>query len=258
MIPGASAPTPLADRHRLWPYGPMRSPSLSLTLFAVLAVGCAASKPGTISGRVVLLGTPPAARPIEAVMKDPNARRFHVTAPLTRTFVVSRDGGLADVFVRIKSGLEGRTFDVPSDRPLIETAGTLFHPEVTGVMAGQPFRIRSADPILHNVAATSKADGGFNVAVADQGQVTVKSFATPELFVKLACNVHPWELCHICVEAHPFFSVTDADGRFVLPAGLPAGTYEVEAVHRKGGSMTQTVHFDGKTALDLRFQLQAP
>ena len=113
----------------------------------------------------------------------------------------------------------------------IETAGTLFHPEVTGVMTGQPFRIRSADPIQHNVAATSRSNGGFNVAVANQGQVDIKSFATPELFVKLTCNVHPWELCYICVEPHPFFSVTDADGRFVLPAGLPAGTYEVEAVH---------------------------
>ncbi len=236
----------------------MRFPSLSLTLFAVLAVGCATPKPGTISGRVVLLGTPPPARPIEAVMEDPNARRFHVTAPLTRTFVVSRDGGLADVYVRIKSGLERRTFDVPADRPLIETSGTFFHPVVTGVMAGQPFRIRSADPMLHNAAATPKAGAGFNVAVADQGQVIIKSFATPELFVKLACNVHPWELCYICVEAHPFFSVTGADGRFALPAGIPAGTYEVEAVHRKGGSTTQTVRFDGKTAVDLRFQLRAP
>ena len=258
MISGASTPTPLADRNRLGHRNLMRLPSLSLTLFAMLTVGCAASKPGTISGRVVLIGTPPPARPIEAVMKDPNARRFHVTAPLTRTFVVSRDGGLADVFVRIKSGLEGRTFTVPGDRPLIETSGTFFHPEVTGVMAGQPFRIRSADPMQHNVAATPKANAGFNVAVANQGQVTVKSFAAPELFVKLACHVHPWELCYLCVEAHPFFSVTGADGRFVLPAGLPAGTYEVEAVHRKGGSMTQTVQFDGKTALDLRFQLQAP
>ena len=147
---------------------------------------------------------------------------------------------------------------MPGDRPLIETSGTLFHPEVTGVMAGQPFRIRSADPMLHNLAATPRAKGGFNVAVANQGQVDIKNFATPELFVKLSCNVHPWELCYLCVEAHPFFSVTGADGRFVLPAGLPAGTYEVEAVHRKGGSMTQTVQFDGKTALDLRFQLQAP
>ncbi len=234
------------------------SSSLSLTLFAVLAVGCAAPKPGTISGRVVLLGTPPPARPIEVVMKDPNAQRFHVTAPLTRAFAVSSNGGLADVFVRIRSGLGGRTFKVPGDRPLIETSGTLLHPEVTGVMTGQPFRIRSADPVMHNVAAASKANGGFNVAVVDPGQVTIKSFAAPELFVKLTCNVHPWEVCYICVEPHPFFCVTDSDGRFVLPAGLPVGTYEVEAVHRKAGSMRQTVQFDGKTALDLRFQLQAP
>ena len=55
------------------------------------------------------------------------------------------------------------------------------------------------------------------------------------------------------VLTHPFHSVTEADGAYAI-AGLPAGSYEIEAWHEKlgtqkgsvtvGASDTQTVNFE--------------
>ena len=65
--------------------------------------------------------------------------------------------------------------------------------------------------------------------------------------VKCACNVHPWMNAYIGVVSHPFFGVTGDDGSFSL-AGLPAGTYTVEAWHEKYGTQdTQVAVGDGES-----------
>lgn len=57
------------------------------------------------------------------------------------------------------------------------------------------------------------------------------------------CNNHPWMNAFVNVSSTPFFAVTDADGRFQID-GLPAGEYELGAVHEKLGE--QTIHLTVK------------
>jgi len=73
------------------------------------------------------------------------------------------------------------------------------------------------------------------------GWTTTKSFATPELFLRIKCDVHPWMFAYICVATHPWFDVTDAAGRFQFLYPLPAGTYTLSAVHLKAGEVTRTL-----------------
>ncbi len=213
---------------------------------------------GQIRGRVALLGSPPPEREIEAVLQDTNARRLHEHAPFTQNYQVSADGGLGGVFVHLKSGWEGMAFAVPTNQPVIATSGTLFYPNVLAVMAGQSFQISNRDPLMHNLNTAPKLNEGFNVALAGEGQCAVKAFANPEPFIRLACNVHPWELGYVCVSATPFFTVTEANGHFTLPAGLPDGVYEVEALHRRAGSQSAWVRFRREEAPLLAFELTVP
>src|SRR2546426_3054134 len=81
-----------------------------------------------------------------------------------RHYVVSKDGGLANVLVYIKSGLEGKKFPTPAEGPVLDQVGCLYEPYVMGVMVNQKFKIKNSDATLHNVHATPKINTEFNFA----------------------------------------------------------------------------------------------
>jgi hypothetical protein len=207
---------------------------------------------------VWLLGTPPPARPITAVLSDPNASQFHKTAPMSRTYLVSPEGGLANVYVHLKSSLPTNAMAIPAGRPRLELTGTFFEPYVLGVVAGQPFEIRNTDPILYNVNATPRLNPGFNVAMANEGPAHAIRFQVPEPFIRLTDNVHPWCIGYVCVAENQFHALTDSNGYFTLPAGLPDGRYEVEVMHLKAGSKSSIIEYRAGEPPFLGFELTVP
>src|SRR5262249_32821388 len=190
-----------------------------------------------IFGRVWISGTLPPE--ISLTATDPVCGRLQNGPVTSRHYVVTPDGRLADVFVYIKRGLEGYQFPVSTNVPVLDNIKCLFEPYVLGVQVGQKFAIKNSDPTLHNAHATARSNREFNVALAANGPPTTRSFATPEVLVRIKCNVHPWMFAYLGVVAHPFFAVTDKDGVFVLPPNLPSGTYTLAAYHPKAGEQTK-------------------
>jgi uncharacterized protein (DUF2141 family) len=84
----------------------------------------------------------------------------------------------------------------------------------------------------------------------------MQTFSRPEVSIPVKCNQHPWMRAYIHVVSHPFYAVTDDDGKFELK-GLPPGKYEIEAVHEEYGGMTQTVEVAAKQAAPVDFTYQA-
>ena len=65
--------------------------------------------------------------------------------------VVNPDGTLANVFVYVKSGLEGKAFETP-ERPItIDQNGCLFKPRILGIQTGQTLKVTNSDPVTHNI-----------------------------------------------------------------------------------------------------------
>jgi hypothetical protein len=48
------------------------------------------------------------------------------------------------------------------------------------------------------------------------------------------CNIHPWMRAYVGVFDHPYFAVTDSDGRFTMPAP-PAGRCVLKIWHESKG-----------------------
>jgi hypothetical protein len=134
----------------------------------------------------------------------------------------------------------------------------MYEPYVMGVLVGQRFRVRNSDPVLHNVHATPKNNHEFNLGQPLQGQVNERSFSTPELFIRVKCDVHPWMFAYISVERNPFFAVTDTNGFFRIPAGLPSGGYTIGAVHQKAGELSRKINLQDQRPNTLNFQFTIP
>ena len=209
----------------------------TVALLASLQLGSAAD----ITGKITLKGTPP---PEKDLPLDPGCGALHKDdKPKTRFFAVAADGGLADVFVSIKDGLTGKTFEPSAQPGLLDQVGCEYSPYVLGLQTKQKLLIRNSDPLLHNVHPTPSKESGnaeFNQAQTPKAKDLEKTFEKPEVFLRFKCDVHPWMFAYVGIVDHPFFSVSAKDGTFKL-SNVPAGTYTVEAYHRKGGQVSQKV-----------------
>jgi hypothetical protein len=210
----------------------------------------AAMGTASISGKIAFEGTPPAAD-IVKLSADPKCATIHPKG-LERTPVKVTDGGLADVVVYVKSGISG-TYPAPSEPALLDQDGCDYHPHVLALLVGQPLKIRNSDDTLHNIHPRPQVNAEFNLGQPRQGMESTKTFDKPETMIPVGCDVHPWMRAYVNVFSHPFFAVTKDDGTFEIK-GLPAGEYEVEALHSKAKPVSGKITVkDGEAAtLDLK------
>jgi len=206
---------------------------------------------GSISGTVTFTGTALAGDPID--MDDDVCIAKHSSPPMTQPVVVGDDGGLANVFVYVKSGLEGLQFPTPSDPVVLDQVGCIYSPHVLGIMAGQALTILNSDALLHNVHASPTENRGFNRGQPQAGMSFEISFSVAEVMVPVVCDVHGWMEAYIGVTDHPYHTVSGGNGAFSL-SQLPPGEYELEAWHETYGTVTQTVTVPASGTVEVSFE----
>jgi Carboxypeptidase regulatory-like domain len=185
---------------------------------------------GSVAGKISFEGTAPAAEKVK-LTADPKCAAMHKEG-LERQAIKVTDGGLADVLVYVKSGAQGG--EAPAEPVLLDQKGCDYHPHMVAMVAGQKLKIRNSDDTLHNIHPRPKDNTEFNIGQPRQGMESDRSFDKPEILIPVGCDVHPWMRAYISVLSNPYFAVTGEDGTFTIK-GLPAGEYEVEAVHGKLG-----------------------
>jgi len=204
----------------------------------------------SVHGIVRFRGTPPPATRISRG-SFPGCGK---TPPRTGSILLSPDGAVAEAFVWVRQGIPDGDYPIPGDPVVVDQRGCEFVPRVGGVRAGQPVVFRNDDQTLHNVHAIGSGSNRFNFAMPTTGMEVKRQLSEPQVMVTVACDVHPWMRAYLGVVRHPFFAVTGADGSYAL-AGLPAGTYVIEAWQEAVGRVEQTVTLgqgEGRT-LDLTF-----
>jgi hypothetical protein len=225
-----------------------------LALVVICIAGSSAVAESTVKGTVKFTGTPPVMAKIQ-MAADPNCKG-HTSVPRSEEVLVGKEGGLKNVFVYVKKGLEGKTIPQKDQKVLLDQKGCVYSPHVVGIQTNQPLEISNSDPTLHNVNSQTKNNPSFNFAQPVQGMKTTKAFANPEIMISLICNVHPWMRSYVGVVAHPFFGVSDEAGHFEIK-DLPDGTYTLEAWHEKYGTATTTVAIAQGAAKPVAFQFAA-
>jgi plastocyanin len=107
-------------------------------------------------------------------------------------------------------------------RAVMDQRNERFVPHVLAVMVGTVVDFPNSDVTYHNVFSLSRAKR-FDLGRYAAGKSKGVRMDRPGV-VRVFCDIHSHMSAFVLVFNHPFFDVTDDDGRFELPA-LPAGTY---------------------------------
>jgi len=219
---------------------------------AAPAAGAATTGTASVSGKISFDGAVPPPEKVK-LSADPKCVAMHPGGMEKRAIQV-KDGGLANVLVYVKNGASG-TYPAPTAPAEINQKGCNYEPHVVVLQVGQPLEIVNSDDTLHNIHPRPTVNAEFNIGQPKQGMKSTKTFDKPEVMFPVGCDVHPWMRAFIAVLSNPFYAVTKEDGTFEVK-GLPAGEYEIEAVHEKLKTLSQRITVkDGEAAkLDLTFK----
>jgi hypothetical protein len=221
---------------------------------AAMAAPAATTGTASVKGKISFEGEAPPAETIK-LSADPKCKEMHHGGGLERQTIKVTDGGLADVLVFVKSGISG-DYPAPTEAVLLDQKGCDYHPHMVAMMAKQELKIRNSDPTLHNIHPRPKVNQEFNIGQPREGMESTRTFDKPELMIPVGCDVHPWMRSFISVLSNPFFAVTAEDGSYEIK-GLPAGEYEIEALHPRLKPASQKITVKDGEAGTLEMTLTA-
>ncbi len=231
----------------------LKAVRLLLILFAALQPGTRAAD---IAGTVTLKGTPPPEKLIDFAA-NPVCGQLHSEPVKTQFYVVGEHDGLKDVVVML-TGVSGKSTGASAPPLILDQKGCEYMPYISAVQTGQKILVRNSDSQLHNVHPTPEANGNEEQNFAQPpGTPDLEfTFRAPENFIRFKCDVHPWMFAYVTVVDHPYFAVTDKDGKFKI-ADVPSGTYTVQAMHRKAGNASEKITV-GTNTVTADFSLSVP
>jgi plastocyanin len=212
------------------------------------------STAGVLTGRIGYAGARPPRKRID-MSGDPACVEAHHGKAYDESIVVNPNRTLANVFVYIKSGLEGKQFETPATPVTIDQQGCWFRPRVLGIQTGQTLRVTNSDPVTHNIHPMAEINREWNHSQGEGDAPLARRFVKPEIMIPVKCNIHSWMHAFIGVLDHPYFAVTGADGTFEIP-NVPPGDYVLAAWQEELGTQEQkiTVGPSGKIETNFTFK----
>jgi hypothetical protein len=208
----------------------------------------AEEKWGTVKGQVTFEGAVPKRGPEEYVVNAKNK-------------------GVKNVFVWLVDESDPKHPKAPPINPALKAGKDVeisipagpgprrFVPHAFAMRGGQAVIMKNATPVADNVKITGGEDaGGDSCAVAPNttAKVTLGASRKP---VMVTSNINPGMSAWGRVFDHPYFALTDADGKFEIK-GAPAGKYNIIMWHEghgwvNGGKHGQPVTIPGGKAVEV-------
>jgi plastocyanin len=194
---------------------------------------------GSVTGTIHYKGPRPAPKLID-MSEEPACVEAHKGKAYDESLVVSKSGALANAFIYVKTGLEGKTFAIPSTPVTIDQSGCWFRPRVMGIQTGQTLQVINSDPVTHNIHPMAEINREWNHSQGAGDAPIARKFIKPEIMIRVKCNIHSWMHAFIGVLTHPYFAVSKDDGSFEIK-NLPPGTYTIAVWQEKLGTQEQQI-----------------
>lgn len=166
------------------------------------------------------------------------------------TLIVGPGQGLRYAVVTLEGITKGKAVERETIHEL-DNVKCRFVPHVQTASVGQFVLLKNSDPILHTAHAYfASGQPHFNVGLYP-GRVSRKPLVTPGM-VKIVCEVHPWMTAYILVADHPYQSVSDLYGEYLIN-DVPPGSYKLKVWHESLGTQEKQVEIKAGASQNVNF-----
>ena len=205
---------------------------------------------GVIRGRVLLERDAPA---LPQIVTDKNIDFCGrtVTDPILRV----QDRGVQGAVISIDWNESVLIEEQPNPISL-QSRHCRFQPRIQATQMGAFLLLNSGDEITHNPHGWwNDTKTVFNITLLNPN-LKFKRKLKWEGTYRVECDTHTWMKAYILVFKHPFYTVTDAKGTFVLE-NIPVGKHTLRVWHEVLGEQTSTVVVvpNNETQKDFMFPL---
>ena len=150
--------------------------------------------------------------------------------------------------VYLESAPRGAFEDRESGRAVMDQRNETFVPHILAVMTGTVVEFPNSDKTYHNVFSLSKPKR-FDLGRYAAGRSKSVRFDHPGV-VRVFCDIHSHMSAFVLVFSHPFFDVTEPDGRFRL-IDVPPGTYTVVGWYEGEARVTRSITVAPRATVDV-------
>jgi len=218
----------------------------------------------TIKGRIIWAGKAPERKQIPVnvdkaacLIKGPILEEDYLVNP--------KNQGLANVFIWLapkdedaKMPIHPKLQNAKLNKAEMDQPCCMFEPRVIAIREGQEVVAKNSATVSHNIRWTGHPDfnPGGNVTLPPGKEYVLKGLKAQKLPLMVECNIHPWMRGRIGVFDHPYYAVTDADGKFEIKMA-PTGDYRLYIYHESGwrggkaGREGQPIAIKGGKDMDL-------
>jgi plastocyanin len=212
------------------------APIVALMMICPASLAPSAAGTGSIRGRVELRHVPTAPE------RRPTVSDLAAPAPLDATDYLKS-------VVYLETAPRA-AFDSPEPgHAVMDQRNETFVPHLLAIIAGTTVDFPNSDHIYHNVFSLSKTKS-FDLGRYAAGHSRAITFDRTGI-VRVFCDIHSHMNAFILVFNHPFFTITDTEGRYRID-NIPPGNYNVIAWNEGLSSEPKpvTVPDGGSTELD--------
>lgn len=177
---------------------------------------------GVVKGKITLVGQAPKMASLKEIMQKNQDRALCLSGTEfeqhDQTWVVSKDGGVANVVVQLvpPTGKKFRPLEPDQREVEIDQPHCMFLPHVVALKHGQVLRVCNSAGVPHNTKIVGEPGENEEKNVIQPPNNPGKNFdLNPQRGpVRLSCQIHPWMTAEVYVADHPYITTTREDGSF--------------------------------------------
>lgn len=201
-----------------------------------------------IAGRIIVYGDVPKLPPLVNKGGQVKGQFCGQNDIPDESFIVSEEGGLANVFVYLKRIPEGIEIPANEENRSLHSIDCRYVPHVQVIQTDQQFSLVNTDAIACNFHIPG-FNNAFNLMIpaVQLGEDLLEKkivFQNPERFpIIVQDDIYAWKKALILPLDHPFAAVTDKNGNFIIQ-GLPPGSYDFTLWHEKIGYLEKKLNIE--------------